>query len=380
MEKRDYYEVLGVSRNSSEEEIKKSYRKLALKYHPDRNPGDKEAEEKFKEAAEAYEVLHDPEKRQLYDRFGHAGLQGAGFQGFQGFDDIFSSFGDIFEDFFNFGFGGSRRGRSASHPGHDLAYDLKISFEEAVFGTEKTVEIPTIIECDACNGTGMEPGSKEEVCPVCKGQGQVFQAQGFFRISTTCQQCNGSGTVITSPCKTCKGSGRHRGARNVNIKIPPGVDTGTRLRIRGKGESGFRNGSAGDLYVRLLVEPHEFLERDGDNLYCRVPVSFTQAALGYTVQIPTLNGTKTLEIKPGTQPGDTYRFKGEGVPHLQAYGQGDLIVEIAVKTPTNLNNRQKELLKEFAEIEAEKSKGSSFFSMFGKKKKRNQQKKAASQA
>ena len=378
MEKRDYYEVLGVSRNATEDEIKKAYRKLALKYHPDRNPGDKEAEEKFKEAAEAYEVLRDPEKRRLYDQFGHAGLQGTGFSGFQGFEDIFSSFSDIFEDFFSFGFGSGGRRSERGQPGHDLAYDLKITFEEAAFGTEKTVEIPTLVECDSCGGTGLEPGSREEICPTCRGHGQIFQTQGFFRISTTCNRCKGSGKIITSPCKECGGEGRLQRFRKVNIKIPAGVDTGTRLRLKGKGEAGYRGGPSGDLYVRILVEPHEFLEREGDNLYCRVPVSFVQAALGDSIEIPTLNGNRTLEIKPGTQSGDTYLFRGEGIPHLHGYGRGDLIVEILVKTPTNLTRRQKELLKEFAEIEATKSKkDSSIWSVFSKKKKGERQKRRA---
>ncbi len=378
MEKRDYYEVLGVSRNATEDEIKKAYRKLALKYHPDRNPGDKEAEEKFKEAAEAYEVLRDPEKRQLYDQFGHAGLQGTGFSGFHGFEDIFSSFSDIFEDFFSFGFSGGKRRNGTGQPGHDLAYDLKITFEEAAFGTEKTVEIPTLVECDSCGGTGLEAGSREEICPTCRGHGQIYQTQGFFRISTTCTRCKGSGKIITSPCKECGGEGRIRHFRKVNIKIPAGVDTGTRLRLKNKGEAGYRGGPAGDLYVRILVEPHEFLEREGDNLYCRVPVSMVQAALGDSIEIPTLNGNKTLEINPGTQSGDTYLFKGEGIPHLHGYGRGDLVVEVAVKTPTKLTKRQKELLREFAEIEASKSrKDSSFWSVFGKKKNNRQKKRAA---
>ncbi len=378
MEKRDYYEVLGVSRDATEEEIKKAYRKLALKYHPDRNPGDKDAEEKFKEAAEAYEVLRDPEKRRLYDQFGHAGLQGTGFSGFQGFEDIFTSFSDIFEDFFSFGFGGSRRRSGAGQPGHDLAYDLKITFEEAAFGTEKTVEIPTLVECDLCGGTGLESGSREEVCPTCRGHGQIFQTQGFFRISTTCTRCKGSGKIITSPCRECGGEGRIRHSRKVNIKIPPGVDTGTRLRLKGKGEAGYRGGPCGDLYVRILVEPHDFLEREGNNLYCRVPISVVQAALGDSIEIPTLNGNRTLEIKPGTQSGDTYLFRGEGIPHLHGYGRGDMIVEVVVKTPTNLTKRQKELLREFAEIEASKSrKDSSFWSVFGKKKRDRHRKRAA---
>lgn len=355
MGKRDYYDVLGVGRQSSEEEIKKAYRKLALKYHPDRNPGDKDAEEQFKEAAEAYEVLHDPQKKHVYDAYGHEGLRGTGFSGFGGFEDIFSSFGDVFQEFFSFGFGGGGRTRTSSKPGDDLIYDLVLSFEEGVFGTEKQITIEALAVCGQCGGSGAEPGTKEMVCLMCQGTGQVVQTQGFFRVSTTCTRCQGTGKVLVSPCKTCKGNGRVKKARQVQVRVPAGVDTGTRLRLRGEGESGYRGGATGDLYVRLEVEPHEFFERDGDNLYCKVAISFTQAILGDKIEIPTLDGEKMLRIEPGTQPGAVVRFGGEGVPRLRGYGRGDLFVEIEVKIPSRVTQRQTEIITEFMEIEKEKN-------------------------
>jgi molecular chaperone DnaJ len=354
MDKRDYYEILGVSRQAEEEEVKKAYRQLALKYHPDRNPGNKDAEECFKEAAEAYEVLRDPQKRRIYDTYGHEGLQGSGFRGFRGFEDIFSSFGDIFQDFFSFGFGGSSRPRSASRPGDDLLYDLTLSFQEAVFGAEKQIHVQTFIECQRCNGSGAEPGTKETTCPMCQGSGQVVQSQGFFRISTTCSRCQGAGKVLVSPCSQCRGQGRSKHLKRVEVKVPAGVDTGTRLRLRGEGESGYRGGLPGDLYVRLHVKPHEFFERDGDNLYGRVSITYVQAALGDQIEVPTLEGKKTLEIQPGTQPGSVIRFPGDGVPHLRGNGRGDLFFEVQVKIPTHITPRQEELLRELMEIDNEK--------------------------
>jgi molecular chaperone DnaJ len=353
MDKQDYYEVLGVSRQADEEEIKKCYRKLALKYHPDRNPKNKEAEEKFKVAAEAYEVLHDPQKRRIYDTYGHEGLQGSGFRGFRGFEDIFSSFGDVFQDFF-FGFGGSSRSQSASRPGDDLLYDMGLSFEEAVFGVEREIQIQTFIECDHCNGNGAEPGTRETTCPMCQGSGQVVQSQGFFRISTTCSRCHGAGKVLVSPCNHCRGQGRKQQSKRVEVKVPAGVDTGTRLRLRGEGESGYRGGASGDLYVRLNVKPHEFFERDGDNLYGKVSISFVQAALGDLVEVPTLDGKKAIHVQPGTQPSSVIRFPGEGVPALRGKGRGDLLFEVQVKIPSRLTQRQEELLRELMEIEKER--------------------------
>ncbi len=357
MGKRDYYEILGVQRQSSEDEIKKSYRQLALKYHPDRNPGDKEAEDSFKEAAEAYEVLHDPQKRQVYDAYGHEGLRGSGFSGFRGNEDIFSSFGDIFQDFFSFGgFGGQTRQRTAERPGDDLLVTLNLTFEEAVSGTEKDVEMVTMAACSRCSGSGAEPGTKQTTCPACQGSGQVVQAQGFFRISTSCARCQGTGRVLVAPCNQCHGQGRLREKRHVMVKVPAGVDSGTRLRLRGEGESGYRGGATGDLYVRIEVAPHPHIERDGDNLYTKISISFLQAIAGDTVEMPTLDGAKTLVIAPGTQPGEVMRFSGEGVTRLRGYGRGDLFVEVEVRIPKQVTARQRELLKEFMELEKEKEK------------------------
>jgi len=351
MDKRDYYEVLGVSRQAAEEEIKKAYRKLALKYHPDRNPGNKEAEEKFKEAAEAYEVLRDPQKRRIYETYGHEGLRGTGFTGFHGFEDIFSSFGDVFQEFFSFGFGGSPQQRTAARPGDDLLYDLRLSFEEAVFGTEKEIEIETLVKCQECSGTGAEPGSREVTCPMCQGRGQVIQSQGFFRISATCARCQGAGQVIASPCKACNGQGRVKQKKRVQVKVPAGVDSAMRLRLREEGECGYRGGVAGDLYVRLQVQPHELFDRDGDNLYGKVSISFAQAILGDNIEVPSLEDAKTLKIEPGTQPGTVVRFVGEGVPRLKGYGRGDLFIEVEVRIPSRISDRQAELIKEFIELE-----------------------------
>jgi len=375
MAKRDYYEVLGVDAKASQDDIKKAYRQLALKFHPDRNPGNTEAEENFKEAAEAYEVLRDPQKRNIYDQFGHAGLEGTGFTGFGGFDDIFSAFGDIFEDFF--GFGNRRRGsRTAARPGADLLYDLRLSFHEGVFGTEKEIEIPTSATCESCEGTAREPGTEDESCPVCRGQGQILQSQGFFRISTTCHRCGGQGRIITDPCRSCNGTGRQKVTYKVLVKVPAGVDTGVRLRIPNKGESGYLGGPPGDLYVRLHVAPHEFFEREGHNLYCHIPISMVQAAIGDTMEIQTLDSSRTVKIPPGTQSGDVIRLRGEGVPGLRGSGRGDLFIDIRVKTPVNLNDRQKEILREFAEIEDGKKSSDKLFKFWGRghKKKRSKTK------
>jgi molecular chaperone DnaJ len=354
MEDKDYYKILGVSRNASEEEIKKSYRRVAMQYHPDRNPGDKEAEEKFKVASEAYEVLRDPEKREIYDRYGIEGLKGTGFTGFRGFDDIFSAFGDIFEDFF--GFGPTPRRRAKPRSGADLRYDLKISFYDAAFGKETEIEIPKNVLCEACNGTGAKPGTYPTHCPNCRGTGQVTRSQGFFTISTTCGQCHGEGKVITNPCKECRGHGKVRMNKKIQIKIPPGVDTGSKLRIRGEGEEGDRGAPPGDLFVFLYVEPHDFFSREDDDLVCQIPISFPQAALGSEIEVPTLNGKRILTIPKGTETGEVFRIKGEGFPKLKGYGRGDQVVQIIVKTPKNLTKRQEELLKEFEELSKKKEK------------------------
>jgi molecular chaperone DnaJ len=352
MEDKDYYKILGVSRDATEEEIKRSYRKIAMQYHPDRNPGNKEAEEKFKIASEAYEVLSDPEKREIYNHYGIEGLKGTGFTGFRGFDDIFSAFGDIFEDFF--GFGTTYKRRTKARPGADLRYDLKISFYDAAFGKETEIEIPKDVLCDICNGTGAKPGTHPAICPNCKGTGQVTRSQGFFTISTTCSQCRGGGKFIPHPCKECRGLGRVKVNQKIQIKLPPGVDTGSKLRIRGEGEEGERGGPPGDLFVFLYVEPHDFFSRDGDDIICQIPISFTQAALGSEIEIPTLNGKRNLSIPKGTEGGEIFKIKGEGFPKLRGYGRGDQVVQTVVKTPKNLTKRQEELLREFEEISMKK--------------------------
>ena len=364
MERRDYYDVLGVNRNASAEEIKKCYRALALKYHPDRNPGNREAEDRFKEAAEAYEALRDPEKRQIYDQYGHEGLQGTGFRGFRGFDDIFSSFSDIFEGFF----GGGFRSRTRARQGAGLEYELKIGFLEAAFGHDTEIEVPRLEPCDRCNGSGMEPGYERETCRTCGGRGQVTRAQGFFRISTTCRDCDGTGQINRHPCGQCKGFGRVKARRKIKVRIPPGVDTGMRLRLGGEGELGLNGGPPGDLYVGISVEPHEFFERDGDDVICHVPISFAQAALGTTVELPTLEGSEKVPVARGTQPGHMLRLPGKGVPRLRGRGRGDQVIIVDVQTPTGLSTRQEELLREFARLEAEaKNKKGHHWGFLGKK-------------
>jgi len=350
--KRDYYEVLGVSRHADESNIKAAYRKLALKFHPDRNPGDRQAEEKFKEAAEAYAVLHDPQKRNIYDQFGHQGLEGTGFSGFGGFDDIFSSFGDIFEDFF--GFGRSRRSRSRTQRGADLRYDMTLSFMEAAFGMDTEIKVNKSEVCHGCAGSGCEPGSQPQTCGHCRGTGQMSRTQGFFTVRTTCHTCRGSGQVITHPCRDCEGAGQVQVRKKVAVKIPAGVDSGSRLRLTGEGEAGLHGGPAGDLYVFIQVDPHDFFERNNTDVICRVPISFIQAALGDKIKVPTLTGDKTIDIKKGTQPGDLVRLNGEGIPSLRNGNRGDQIVQWFIRTPTNLSKKQQELLREFASLESNK--------------------------
>jgi molecular chaperone DnaJ len=349
--KRDYYDILGVDRSAGDDAIKASYRKLALKYHPDRNPGNNEAEERFKEAAEAYEVLRDPEKRNIYNQYGHQGLQGTGFSGFRGFEDIFSSFSDIFEDFF--GFGTNRRG-TAARRGSDLRYDLTISFMDAAFGVDTEIEIEKLESCSACRATGCEPGTYPEDCHQCGGAGQISRSQGFFSIRTSCPHCRGEGRSIPHPCPECRGTGQVERKKKVSAKIPAGVDTGSRLRLAGEGESGARGGPPGDLYVFLRVKPHDFFKRNNNDIVCHVPISFVQATLGADIDVPTLSGEKTLRIPKGTQPGELFRFKGEGIPSLRGYGNGDQIIQVLVKTPTGLTKKQEHLLKEFARLESAK--------------------------
>jgi len=351
--KRDYYEILGVGRSATEVELKASYRKLALKYHPDRNPDDKEAEEKFKEAAEAYEVLRDSQKRAIYDQYGHAGLEGSGFSGFGGFEDIFSSFGDIFEDFF--GFGTRRRsGRTRVQRGADLRYDLTLSFMDAAFGTDTEIKVAKSEICPACGGSRCEPGTSPETCRHCGGAGQISRNQGFFTVRTTCPVCHGEGQAVTHPCATCGGAGQVMVSKKVSVKIPAGVDNGSRLRLTGEGEAGMHGGPPGDLYVFISVEPHEFFQRRDTDIICRIPISFVQAALGDEISIPTLNGNKKLRIPKGTQPGDVLSFRGEGIPSVRTGKRGDQLIQVDIRTPTNLNKKQETLLKEFAELESNK--------------------------
>jgi molecular chaperone DnaJ len=347
LSKRDFYEILGVSKAATEQEIKTAYRKLAVKYHPDKNPDDRQAEEQFKQAAEAYSVLGDPQKRAHYDRFGASGLGTSA-----GFDpSIFSEFGDIFGDFFGFGdlFGGGPRRRAAAQRGSDLRYDLQVSFREAAFGLKTKIQVPRLEACPACRGTGAAPGSGPSACPTCQGQGQVRYQQGFFSISRTCQQCQGSGQVVQHPCPECRGQGRRQREKTLELKIPAGVDSGSRLRVSGEGEAGPQGGPPGDLYVVLHVEEDEVFERQDTHLYCTVPVSFPQAALGAELSVPTLEGEERLKIPEGTQSGSVFRLKGKGLASLNGRGRGDQFVTVQVVTPTKLNREQKKLLERLAE-------------------------------
>jgi molecular chaperone DnaJ len=355
MAKRDYYEVLGVEKTATIEEIKKTYRKLAIKYHPDKNPGDKAAEENFKELGEAYEVLCDEQKRALYDQYGHAafdrrsggGGRGGGFHDpFEVFREVFGG-ASIFEDLFG---GGGRRDPSQRERGDDLRYDMEITFEEAAHGCEKEITVTKPERCDVCHGSGAEAGSQTKTCPTCGGRGQVISSRGIFSIAQTCPHCQGAGRVIDKQCKACKGAGRRERTGKIKLRIPAGVDTGSRLRSAGNGEAGFRGGASGDLYVVLHVKPHEIFQRDGDDLLCEVPVSFVQAALGADIEVPTLDGKASLKVPAGTQPGTMFRLKGKGVKNIQGYGHGDLHVRINVEVPTHLSSAQKAKLQEFSEL------------------------------
>ncbi|MFW5838147.1 MAG: molecular chaperone DnaJ [Desulfovibrionaceae bacterium] len=351
MTQRDYYEVLGVERQASAEEIKRAYRKMAFEHHPDRNPNDPESETRFKEAAEAYEVLRDPEKRERYDRFGHAGVGGDnGFSGFSSADDIFSAFSDIFGDIFGF----SSRGGPRPQAGADLRYTLSVTFREAAKGVERELKIPAMEPCETCEGSGARPGTSAETCRQCGGAGQVHQTQGFFRIAVTCPVCRGAGTMIADPCPDCMGVGEVRKNRNLKVRIPAGVDNGARLRLRGEGESGKNGGPPGDLYVVIRVEPDKVFSRQGDDILVRQDISFVQAALGDKIQVPTLDEDVTMDVPKGAQSGEIYKLKSLGLPRLGSSQRGDLLVEIHVKTPTHLNKRQEELLREFAKLEEEK--------------------------
>ena len=362
MAKRDYYEVLGVQKSATKDEIKKGYRKLAVQYHPDKNPGNKEAEEKFKEATEAYEILSDEKKRQIYDQYGFAGLEGmGGGAGGGGYSHAFTDFSDLFEGFdlsgmFGniFGGGGGSRRRSPDSPsqGASLRYDLEITFKEAVFGTEKQIQFQHNEPCDSCHGTGGENGSKRKTCATCHGVGQVRQSSGFFSIAQTCPTCRGAGSVIDNPCKVCKGTGLQQKRKKMTIKIPAGVDNGKRISIPRQGDAGPNGGEAGDLIVVLHVTPHQFFERDGNDLYCAVPVSMTQAALGADIFVTSLDNRKLkLKVPAGTQSGKFLRLRDEGVPVIGSTRKGDLYIKIIVQIPSKLSSKEKDILEEFAKLE-----------------------------
>jgi molecular chaperone DnaJ len=350
--KRDYYEILSVTRTATDGEIKSAYRKLAMQYHPDRNPGDKVAEERFKEAAEAYAVLCDPEKRSLYDRFGHQGVRSAAGGG-AGFDpSVFNEFGDFADILGNmFGFGdlfGNARRRGGPQRGADLRYDLEITFEESAKGVETTIQIPRQETCETCHGSGAAAGSSPTTCGMCRGQGQIRSQQGFFTVARTCPQCQGSGKIITKPCATCRGAGRISRERKLTVKIPPGIATGQQLRLQHEGEAGSAGGPAGNLFVVVHVQEHEFFRRDGNNLFCEVGVNFTTVALGGEIQVPTLDGQETVKIPEGTQTGTTLKLRGKGMPDVNGRGRGDLFATVQVHTPKKLTKDQRHLLEQLA--------------------------------
>ena len=359
MAKKDFYDVLGVSKNASPEELKSAYRKLAVKYHPDKNPGDKASEDKFKEASEAYGILSDKEKKQNYDNFGHSafegggGRQSGGFGGFGGAD-----FSDIFEDFFgDFGGGGRSRGRrNTNNKGSDLRYDLSITLEEAYEGKKQDIKFSTTEKCNTCKGNGSKPGHSPDRCTVCGGNGKVRSNQGFFTVQQTCPQCAGSGEEITNPCNDCNGQGNKQASKKISVTIPKGVDDGTRIRLAGKGEAGSRGGANGDLYLFINVHSHDLFKRSDENLFFEFPISIADAALGTTIEIPTIDGGKAkIKIPDGTQNGKQFRLKGKGMPYMRGSGNGDLYVQVNTEVPISLNKEQKELLEKFREIENEKS-------------------------
>ena len=345
MAKRDYYDVLGVNRGAAEADVKKAYRRLAMKHHPDRNPGNTEAEEKFKEASEAYEVLTDAEKRERYDRFGHAGVDAAGAAGFNagGFQDIGDIFGDVFGDIFG---GGRGRGRSSTRRGADLQYTLDLTLEQAVRGDSVEITVPTLASCEKCDGSGARPGTKPSRCGQCNGRGQVRVSQGFFSLQQTCPRCRGAGEVIRDPCSACGGRGRVEQRKTLSVRVPPGVDDGNRMRLSGEGQAGFNGAPPGDLYVQMRVAEHSIFRRDDQNLYCEVPLSFTDAALGGDIEVPTLDGRVKVKVPPETQTGKMFRLRGRGVPSVGAGATGDLLCRVVVETPVRLSEKQKDILRE----------------------------------
>lgn len=346
MSKRDYYEILGVSKDVSEKDLKKAYRSAAMKFHPDRNPDDKAAEDKFKEANEAYEILSDPQKRAAYDQYGHAGVDGqsgmgGGGAGFGSFSDIF---GDVFGDIFG---GGGGRGRGGPMRGSDLRYTLDLSLEDAVKGATVKIRVPTLVACEPCHGSGAKAGVKPQSCTTCGGIGQVRMQQGFFSVQQTCPSCRGKGSIITDPCRECHGQGRVEETKTLSVKVPAGVDTGDRIRLAGEGEGGTDGGPAGDLYVQVSVQEHKIFQREGKNLFCEVPISFVDAALGGELEVPTLDGRVKLKVPPETQTGKLFRLRGKGVAPVRGGAVGDLLCRVVIETPVNLSNKQKELLREF---------------------------------
>jgi molecular chaperone DnaJ len=346
MSKRDYYEVLGVSKGASDEEIKKAFKKLAMKHHPDRNSGDKGSEEKFKEAKEAYEILSDGNKRAAYDQYGHAGVD-ASMGGGAGGSGNFRDFADAFSDIFGDVFGGARGGRSQVYRGADLRYNLEISLEEAARGTETKIRVPVLAECEHCHGSGAKPGTEPTTCPTCGGHGQVRMQQGFFSVQQACPRCHGSGKVIADPCTHCHGEGRIKKHKTLSVRIPSGVDEGDRIRLSGEGEAGVNGGPPGDLYVQIHLKSHQVFQRDHDDLHCEMPISFATAALGGEIEIPTLDGHATIKIPAETQSGKVFRLRGKGIKGVRSQHPGDLMAHVVVETPVNLTDRQKELLREF---------------------------------
>ncbi len=344
MPKRDYYEVLGVQKNASDDDIKKAYRKLAMKFHPDRNPDNKDAEEKFKEAKEAYEILTDADKRAAYDQFGHAGVNPqAGMGGGAGFGGFADAFSDIFGDIF----GGGAQRRDRVYRGADLRYNLEITLEEAARGSETKIRIPTLEECETCHGSGAKPGTQPQTCPTCAGHGQVRMQQGFFSVQQTCPHCSGSGKVVQEPCPTCHGQGRVKKHKTLSVKIPAGVDEGDRIRLAGEGEAGVNGGPPGDLYVQIHLKAHAIFQREGDDLHCQMPISFATAALGGEIEIPTLDGQARIRIPHETQSGRIFRLRGKGIKGVRSREPGDMLCHVVVETPVNLSERQRELLREF---------------------------------